>query len=260
MSTHRTTPAGSVATPPTPAARPAGSEVMAPVGATAATAAGGQGPATPDLGAAEAAVAFRTALGPLIDLLSPHLRRPLTGTRIGSVRNTHEAAAPRVAALLREFPQLASAGDPETIDRGSATLTAMRALAVTLKVLAGEVEDTGRMAFDDGWIVARTALETATPLAKRDKNLAEALTPVRDLLRQGPRVVAAGRSADAAARKADAAQTRAARAQQRAQAASQSHTRAIQAHAARHPTAGTPVPAAVSQGPAVNPQGPAPGR
>ncbi len=269
MTTRRTTLVGKPASTPTPAAPPAGSEVTAPVAGNPV-----QGPGTatvaaaPDLALEAALEAFSAGLGPLSDVLAPHLRMPPAGQRIGTVRHGHEVAAPVVAHMVRQQPALAGVGDPDAIERGLSQLAATRNLAGVLRNLATAVEDTGRLGFDSGWQQARAVIVQATHLARRDKALRLALVPVRDVLSRGPQTLASTRAVNAAVQTAAAMQTRAARAQQRATVTARAHARVTQAHADRHPLVGTPVSAAVSQGPAVTTpadavnsgQGPAPGR
>ncbi len=276
MSTRTSNKVGKLAKTPGTAVTPAGKGVTGPATATPVAGAGVQGPAASILDVAAAVEAYITALGTFTDALTPHLRRPPAdgSLRIGTARGDHVAAAPVIADLLRNHPELAPDVSPDAIRAGVTVLTETRRLEVTLKELTGQVKDTGRMAFDDAWRQASGVYAQAQLRARTDKTMVDAIVPVRDALALGARTATAARTADAARRKADAAQQRAAVAQQRALAANQRHARTLQAHAIRHPVVGTPVPAAVSQGPAVttpadaasnqgpavNPQGPAPGR
>ena len=275
---HKVVPSTST---PSSAGTPVGSEVQGPAPATAVPGAGAQVSVAPDLGVAAAFDAFTATLVSMVTTLGDHLQRPVAGATIATSSGSHVAVMPLVVNLLTHHPDLASNVQPAAIEAGVRTLAASRRLAQLLKDTARKVEDTGRVEFDASWVQAKAVVAVATVRAKREKDIADALAPVRAALVVGPRTDSTGRAAEAARQRTVKAQARVTRAQQHAETVRAASARILAAHAARHPGAGVTVtspgtspgtsPAvnpqgpsasveAAAQGPAVNPQGPAPGR
>src|SRR5581483_10413977 len=205
---------------------------------------------------------FITGIAPEVSSLSPVLQRPATGQQIGTVRSDHVVAAPLIVTLLRNHPEFGKVGDIDLIERGVADLNAARRLGQQLRELASAVEDTGKLSFDAGWQRAAEGYSNASRQARRDKTMDQAVAPVRNALRKGPRTATSVRTAATAQHKAAAAVSRATKAQQRAATAASKAAAVHPASAHKaHGVTTTPVenPQGPSAGAGVNPQGPARG-
>ncbi len=156
--------------------------------------------------------------------------------KVPAVSAPHKEAAGLYAGLLRRYPTLTTAVDPDVIDGGIAVDAALAMVKADFDRALPMVAYAGRQAANISWTDTVKVRFAAKGQARGDKVLAAEIVAIDAGLRQGKRVLASANKAAKAQTAATKAQEQAAKAAAKATKAARVATRTAQAHADNHPT------------------------
>ncbi len=181
---------------------------------------------------------FREGYYPLMAALSASLRvfsGPDTAPS-ATVSGPKKQVATQYAELLRQYPDITSAVNPDVIDAGLAVETALAMVKSDFQKALPVVASFGRRAANISWSDTTVVRSAAEGLARKDGVLKARIVAINALLRRGSQVATTADSAVKAQTAATKAAAKAARAAAKAARTAQTAARTARVHADNHPT------------------------